>query len=64
MAVVTTATSLARLASSLLFGLVWTVCGVQTALVVFTAGLAGAVVVATMLVGRRRPEVRGADVTG
>jgi len=64
MAVVTTATSLARLASSLLFGLVWTVCGVQTALVVFTAGLAGALLVATMLVGRRRPEVRGADVTG
>jgi MFS family permease len=64
MAVVTTATSLARLVSSLLFGLVWSVYGVQSGLVVFTAGLAVAVLVATMLVGRRQPEVRGADVTG
>jgi MFS family permease len=64
MAVVSTATSLARLASSLLFGLVWTVYGVRSALVVFTAGLAVAVLVATTLVARRRPEVRGVDVTG
>ena len=64
LALVATSTSLARLASSLLFGLVWTLCGVQNALVVFAGGLSVAVLAATVLVGRRRPEVRDADVTG
>ena len=64
MALIATSTSLARLASSVLFGLAWTVYGVQTALVVFTTGLAVAVLLAAVLVGCRRPEVRGADVTG
>lgn len=64
MALVATSTSLARLSSSLLFGLVWTLCGVQNALVVFAGGLSVAVLAATVLVGRRRPEVRDADVTG
>ena len=64
MALVATSTSLARLASSLLFGLLWTLCGVQNALVVFAGGLSVAVLAATVLVGRRRPEVRDADVAG
>jgi MFS family permease len=64
MALVATSTSLARLASSLLFGLAWTLYGVQNALVVFAGGLSVAVLAATVLVGRRRPEVRDADVTG
>ena len=62
MALIMTATSLARLASSVLFGLLWTVLDVQTALTVFAAGLAVAVVVAAVLIGRRRAEVADADV--
>jgi MFS family permease len=52
LAVVATATSLSRLTSSLLFGLVWTVAGVHEALVGFTVGLLAAVVVAVILLGR------------
>jgi MFS family permease len=63
MALVTTATSLARLASSVLFGLLWTVLDVQTALTVFAVGLLIAVVVAAVLIGRRRSEVRDKDIT-
>jgi MFS family permease len=52
LAMVATATSLSRLASSLLFGLVWTVAGVHEALVGFAVGLLAAVVVAVILLGR------------
>ena len=62
MALVMTATSLARLAASVLFGLLWTMLGVQTALTVFAGGLALAVVVAAVLVGRPRSEVLDADM--
>ncbi|HLL08463.1 MAG TPA: MFS transporter [Nocardioidaceae bacterium] len=62
MALVTTATSLARLASSVLFGLLWTVMDVQTAIVVFSAGLGLAIVAAALLVGRRRPQEIDADI--
>ena len=62
LALVTTATSLARLASSVLFGLLWTVMDVQTAIVVFSAGLGLAIVAAALLVGRRRPQEIDADI--
>jgi hypothetical protein len=39
-AIVTTASGLARLVSSLLFGAVWNVWGIETALLSFAAGLA------------------------
>jgi MFS family permease len=62
MALVMTATSLARLASSVLFGLLWTVFDIQAALTVFAGGLGLAVVVAAVLIGRRRSEVLDADI--
>jgi MFS family permease len=52
MALVTTATSVARLCSSLLFGLVWTVAGVRPALAVFAAGLGVSIVVGGLLLAR------------
>jgi hypothetical protein len=52
LAMVATATSLSRLASSLLFGLVWTVAGVHEALMGFAVGLLAALVVAVILIGR------------
>jgi MFS family permease len=61
MALVATASSLARLASSVLFGLLWTVLDVQAALTVFAVGLALAMVVAAALMGRRGSGLRGAD---
>jgi MFS family permease len=61
MALVTTATSLSRLASSVLFGLLWTVLDVRAAIVVFAAGLLIAICVAALLVGRRS-QVRDADI--
>lgn len=64
MALVATATSVARLVSSVLFGLLWTVTDVGTALAVFAIGLLVALAVAAMLVGRRRREAPGADVAG
>jgi MFS family permease len=63
MALITTATSLARLASSVLFGLIWTVVGVQTALSVFAAGLLVSMVLAGALM-LRRSVVDDADVLG
>ena len=54
MAMVATVTSLARLASSLLFGLAWTLLGVHAALWMFTFGLMVAMVVALVLVRRTR----------
>jgi MFS family permease len=54
MAMITTATSLARLVSAVLFGLLWTVLSVQTALIVFAIGLLVAISVAMCLLGRRR----------
>jgi MFS family permease len=61
MALIMTATSLARLASSVLFGLIWTVVGVETALSVFAAGLLVSMVLAAVLL-LRRSEVGNADV--
>jgi MFS family permease len=62
MALVTTATSLARLASSVLFGLLWTLLDVQTAVAVFGTGLLIAVVVAAVLIGRGPTEVPDDDI--
>ena len=56
MALVATAVSLARFGSSVLFGLLWTTVGVHTAVLGFACGLAGALTVAVVLVGRRRLE--------
>jgi len=54
MALLTTGTSLARLAGSMLFGLVWTWQGVGVAVTLSTAGLAGAMLVgAVMLLGSK-----------
>lgn len=58
MALATTAASLARLAASLLFGLIWTVGGHTAALWIFAIGLVMAILVATALLARRG---RGAD---
>ena len=52
----TTATSLANLASSLLFGLLWTTAGVTAAIGTFCSGLLVAVVVAGVVLTRRRSE--------
>jgi MFS family permease len=59
MALITTATSLARLGSSVLFGLLWTVLSVQVALIVFTVGLVIAMAVAAVLLTRQRGKVPG-----
>jgi MFS family permease len=58
MALVTTVTSFTRMGASLLFGLLWTLDGPQTALEIFTVGLIGAIVVATLLIaaGRKEPD--------
>ena len=54
MALLTTGTSLARLAGSMLFGLVWTWQGVGVAVTLSTAGLAGAMLVgAVTLLGSK-----------
>ncbi len=47
-----TATSLAKLAASVLFGLLWTAVGIQTAALVFLVALALALVAAATTVGR------------
>jgi len=49
LALLATATSVARLLSSVLFGAVWTVGGLQTAIALFAAGLAGAILVAIVV---------------
>jgi MFS family permease len=49
LALLTTATSVARLLSSVLFGAIWTVGGLHTAVVLFAAGLAGAILVTTVV---------------
>jgi MFS family permease len=50
LALVTTATALARLTASVFFGLLWTRAGQDTALAVFAIGLAGGIAVAMRLV--------------
>jgi MFS family permease len=55
LALLTTGTSLSRLLSSVLFGAVWTAFGIQTAIVVFAAGLAVAGLTAAVLL-KRTPE--------
>jgi len=50
------ATTLAKLAAALLFGLLWTVAGLTTATVAFAGALALATVVALFVVAARRPQ--------
>ncbi|NMI00077.1 MFS transporter [Pseudonocardia acidicola] len=64
MALITTATSLARLVSSLLFGLLWTVAGTRLAVGVLVAFLVPALVVAVVVLGRGRREVTDGDAAG
>jgi MFS family permease len=52
-----TATSLARLGGSLLFGALWTVWGLHAAVLVFAAGLAVALVAAAAMLQARRSDV-------
>jgi MFS family permease len=49
-----TATTLAKLAASLTFGLLWTTVGLEVAAIVFAAGLAIATTVAAVMIGRPR----------
>jgi hypothetical protein len=60
LAVVTTATSVTRLFSSVLFGALWTQFGLRTGLAVFLTGLLFVVVVTRFVVGS--DAVRGVDV--
>ncbi len=60
LAVLVTATSLAKLLAALLFGLLWTVAGLATATLVFAAALA--LVTATAALAFRRQNWRVADV--
>ena len=54
LALIVALTSLARLAASLVFGLLWTVAGLQTAVLAFSAGLiVAAIIAATVLVNAR-----------
>ena len=55
LALLVTATSLAKLASSMLFGLAWTLGGLEVAATIFAAALAVALVAATAVL-RRAPE--------
>ena len=52
------ARELTRMGASLLFGLLWALDGPQTALEIFTIGLVGAIVAATLLIaaGRKEPD--------
>jgi MFS family permease len=56
LALLVTATSLARLFASIVFGAAWAWFGLQTALVSFAAGLALAVVIAAVALPRTGPE--------
>jgi MFS family permease len=60
LALLVTATSLARLLASIGFGAVWTAFGLQTAIVVFSLGLALAVPLAAVALPRHRTEAAGA----
>ena len=53
MALLTTGTSLARLAGSILFGVLWTWWGVEVAVAISTAGLAGALLVTAVALRTR-----------
>nr|MBA2489808.1 hypothetical protein [Chloroflexota bacterium] len=48
-----TATSVGRLAASVLFGIAWTVGGVQAAVLLFLAALVGVSLIAAWLLGRK-----------
>ena len=52
LALVVTATSLAKLAAALLFGLLWTTAGLETAALVFGVALALVAVIAAVVLGR------------
>ena len=54
MALVTTATSLARLAASVLFGWLWTWQGVEVAVVTFGCGLVAAIIMTWFILGSSR----------
>jgi hypothetical protein len=53
LAVLVTATSLAKLLAALLFGLLWTVAGLATATIAFAGALALVTVAAAVAFGRR-----------
>jgi MFS family permease len=57
MAMIGTATGLARLVASLLFGALWTWWGREQAVAVFLAGVLAATAAAAWLAGRRQPEM-------
>ncbi|HET8646380.1 MAG TPA: MFS transporter, partial [Vicinamibacteria bacterium] len=59
LALLTTVTSLGRLAASILFGLLWTWLGVGAATLAFAAGLLAAMALALGLLVTRRSEVAG-----
>ncbi len=59
LAVVTTAAAATKLAASVLFGALWTACGVRAAIAVFAGGLLVLLAVAAALVRRARVEVAG-----
>ncbi len=60
LALLVTATSLARLLASVLFGLLWTWAGVQAAVLAFAAGLlVAAAAAAVLLVPRREALAHG-----
>jgi MFS family permease len=52
LALLTTATSLARLLASVLFGALWTAWGVETAVIIFMMALSGAILLSTVILIR------------
>jgi MFS family permease len=59
LALLSTATSLARLVASILFGLLWAWQGVETAVWVFMAGLVAAMIVTGMTLASRKDPAPG-----
>ena len=60
LALLVTSTSLGRLLASILFGMIWTWAGVETAIITFAVGLAAAAMLAAVAL-RLAPEVRAAE---
>jgi predicted MFS family arabinose efflux permease len=59
LALLTTATSLARLVASVLFGLLWTWQGVEVAVWVFMAGLVAAMILTAVTLASRKDSTPG-----
>lgn len=56
LALLNTTTGLAKLLSSVTFGVIWTLAGTETAIVVFAAGLVGAIAIAAVVLARAHEE--------